>query len=170
MKRSMEVEAKYRLKPDQVPQLRAILGKALAETLQTDRYFEVPSKVLRLRQEGEKIFLTQKGETTLSPEGIKSRFEEERELTKETAALLAEILPWCGHQKKGTVVKKRTTYRRGEVLFCLDRIEEVGDFLEIEGEEEKEVKEAIAWLEKAIDLREDQIELSSYAKLVSEKK
>lgn len=166
----MEIEAKYRLRPGQRERLLDLLppGKTLR---QEDRYFDVPDKVLRIRQENDDFLLTQKGEASFSAEGVKSREEEENPLSTAEVALLERLLPWMGHRELMTVSKTRTVFQREGALLCLDRVEGLGDFLEIEanpGQGAEAVRRAAAWLADAIGLAPEQIQRASYAKLLAD--
>lgn len=167
----MEIEAKYQLRPGQRERLLDLLppGKTLR---QEDRYFDVPDKVLRIRKENDEFLLTQKGEASFSSEGVKSREEEENPLSTGEVALLERLLPWIGHRELMTVSKTRTVFQREGALLCLDRVEGLGDFLEIEanpGQGMEAVRRAAAWLQEAIGLAPEQVQRASYAKLLADK-
>lgn len=167
----MEIEAKYRLTPGQREKLQTMLGEG-EHLFQEDRYYEIPDKVLRIRRENGQFLLTQKGEARYSSEGVKSRSEEEGPLSPEEVALLERLLPWIGHPETIRVRKERRVFPHDGVLLCLDRVEELGDFLEIEakpGEGVGAVQRASAWLEQTIGLSPEQVERSSYAKLLADK-
>lgn len=165
MKAGFEIEAKFRLTPEQAEALKRSLSPVAAHE-QVDRYFDVPEKVLRIRCEDGNFLLTQKDPTQISPEGIKTRFEKEGPLTPQEAERLSELLPWCGHEERTTVRKHRTVYTSHGAEVCLDEIQGLPHpFLEVEG---GDTKGAIAWLQEAIGLKPEQVELSSYAKLVAE--
>lgn len=89
----------------------------------------------------------------------------------ETAASLLEAL---GYRPFATVEKLRRTYRRGEVTLCLDKVTDLGDFLELEilasGEEEREaaVARLLALLEE-LGVPRDRLSRRSYLELLIKK-
>lgn len=89
----------------------------------------------------------------------------------ETAARLLEAL---GYRPFATVEKLRRTYRRGEVTLCLDKVTDLGDFLELEilasGEEEREaaVARLLALLEE-LGVPRDRLSRRSYLELLIKK-
>ncbi len=85
------------------------------------------SFMMRVRDEEGKIFLTYKGARTK-----KDGEWEEYEFPVENKLSAVEMLKAMGLEKIAEVSKKRKEYKLGDFSICLDDIEELGNFVEIE--------------------------------------
>jgi len=111
-------------------------GAALEKIVeQSDSYYNAPHRdfaltdeALRLRDQGGQFYMTYKGKK-LDP-GSKTRKEVEVEVAdlKKTE----EILLSLGFKKTLEVHKKREIYHLDGAEICLDRVEGLGDFVELE--------------------------------------
>ena len=131
----IEVEVKVRADHSQV---RSVLQKLGAIKIgienQSDSYFAAPHRdfvktdeALRIRSLDGKAVLTYKG-----PKLDKvSKTREELE-TPVDEATTAKILRALGFSEAGMVRKKREVFRAGEITVCLDAVEGLGEFLEVE--------------------------------------
>lgn len=170
-KRGYEIEAKFRLRPGQ----REAILQDLSDYphhmhVQEDRYFDVPGRVLRLRQEGHAWFLTRKDAPTVAPDGTRTRTEIETPLPEEMVPVLSETFAWLGHRPMTTVHKTRLEYMVEGVTVCLDRIQGMeDDYAEIEIlSQDMEAKEKLEHIRHRFCLEQDQVEPRSYAKLVAD--
>ncbi len=132
----MEVEVKFRAENlDEVEEKVKKMAEFVIEKIEKDIYFNSPwrdfresDEALRIRSDVEGITLTYKGKKvdneTKSREEIKVKVD-----SYEKAVLLLERL---GFVPVREVVKRRKIYRMGNVLICLDSVEGLGDFVEIE--------------------------------------
>lgn len=148
-----EVEQKVRVAHDRVElHLREAGAERETSVQQRDTYFQHPERdfastdeALRVRMESERedsndvsVRLTYKG-PRLEGEG-KIREEHETDVADEEA--LTRILEGLGCTPVATVTKHRTVFQLGEARICLDEVEDVGEFVEIEFESETDNVEA----------------------------
>jgi len=136
----MEVEVKFRAENlKEVEEKARKMAEFVIEKVERDIYFNSPwrdfresDEALRIRSDVEGIALTYKGKKvdseTKSREEIKIRVD-----SHEKMVLLLEKLGFIPVRE---VVKKRKIYRMGNVSICLDSVEGLGDFVEIEIEAE----------------------------------
>lgn len=116
----------------------AIIGEGgvFRESLrEVDEYFNHPARdfkmsdeALRIRRAGGRIMITYKGPRFDSR--TKTRFEKEIEVAD--AEGLREILCRLGFIPVAEVVKNRDIYTLNGIEICVDRVEHVGDFVELE--------------------------------------
>ncbi len=130
----MEVEIKFRADESVEDKIRSV-AEFICEKVEEDVYFNSPvrdfresDEALRVRRDGEEVRLTYKG-PKVDPE-TKTREEVEIEVNDYRKAL--EILSRLGFRVIRKVVKRRRIYRYGEVTICLDDVEGLGKFVEIE--------------------------------------
>lgn len=113
---------------------------------QRDVYFNHPCRdfsktdeALRLRFEDGKVELTYKGPRE-NGRAIKVR----EEISCEVVGEIEEALHRLGFKKVAEVDKEREIFEREGIVVSLDRVEGLGEFIEIEGETNlKEVAESI---------------------------
>ncbi|TDA28400.1 MAG: class IV adenylate cyclase [Archaeoglobi archaeon] len=166
----MEVEAKFRLKEGVFEKVEKF-ARFLEEKEELDLYFNHPCRdfaktdeALRLRVE-KKIKMTYKGPKI--DKDTKSR--EEVNLVVDSFENALELLEKLGFRKFGTVRKRRRIYEMNGALICVDFVEGLGNFLEIEVKEldEKEkIFEIAAFLGYS---REESIRLSYLEMLLNRK-
>jgi adenylate cyclase class 2 len=169
-----EIEAK--LKVDSLSETERKLGelgaKFLGEQLQTDYFFDDANttltksdKCLRLRKQksgdSEKYFLTYKGSREDS--NLKKRQEIESEIND--AGSFYKLLSVLGYEQVLVVEKKRCLWQLEGCEVALDNLPDLGDFVEIEGPDEKN----IAKVQNILGLSELPHISKSYATLLSEK-
>jgi adenylate cyclase class 2 len=170
-----EIEAK--LKVDSLEKveekLRQLGGRFVAEQLQSDIHFDDSNatltnadKCLRLRRQvvGDNTgyFLTYKGAKEKS--NYKKRLEIEIEVSD--AEAMQRLLLALGYRQKLCVEKKRRLWRLGECEVALDKLQELGSFIEIEGPGDKE----IAFVQESLELAELPHIPKSYAAMIMENK
>lgn len=142
---SFEVESKYALSD-----AAKFLAQAKEQGIdwgppirQVDRYLRHPSRdfaqtgeALRLRRSGDEVFVTYKGPRR--SHAVKTRREIELPLTSERDQFetYAELLAILGFEPVAEVAKTRRKAKLGEgdaaVELCLDQVDRLGDFVEIE--------------------------------------
>lgn len=113
----------------------AYLGEEIEEDLYLDhpvRSFAVTDEALRIRIKGKGGILTYKG-PRLDP---LSKSREELEVEVSDWRALMGILLRLGFREVGRVQKSRERYRLGAFVVCLDRVEGLGEFVEVEGRAE----------------------------------
>ena len=169
-----EIEAK--LKVDSLEKVAEKLtgsgAEFLQEQVQKDFYFDDANadltktdRCLRLRQQfadgEEKILLTYKGAKE------KDNFKKRREIEIEIgdAASLRELLSALGYEERLTVEKTRRLWRLNKCEVALDSLPMLGDFVEIEGPDDK----AISEVQNSLGLSDLQHIVGSYAALTKAK-
>jgi len=143
-----EIEAKLKVGSlEEVEHKLVELGaKFLAEQLQTDYHFDdinstltKTDRCLRLRKqmvgENESFFLTYKGAKEKS--NLKKRQEIEFEI-KDTDSV-CKLLSALGYEQVLVVKKERHLWQLGDCEVALDRLPLLGNFVEIEGPDEKTI-------------------------------
>ncbi len=148
-------------------------GSFFRSVHEEDVYFNHPSRdfgatdeALRIRVEESGAILTYKG-PKLS--GLtKTRFEKETRIEDAEAAY--EILERLGFVKVETVIKQRDMYLYRDIEVCIDSVEGVGDFIELEkrGENREEAEQELFALAALLGL--DRFERRSYLELKLGKK
>ncbi len=169
--RGLEIEAKYRLRPGQRQALETFLAPYPYQRLvQEDQYYDVGERVLRLRWEEGKWLLTYKDKPQVTPQGVKVRREVEAPIPANFVPELDALLVWLGHRRLGRVRKTRDVYWVDGLTVTLDRIEGLpDDYAELEiTDRAPGGAQRLAELRKRLGLREEQVELRSYARLVAE--
>jgi len=131
----LEVEIKARIKIEEIERkLSNMRARPLKEEYQRDIYFSHPCRdfrrkdeALRVRQTKDEYFLTYKGPKL--DEETKTREEIEVKVEREIISLLERL----DFAKIREVKKKRSFYQWDSIIVCLDKVEGLGEFLEIEG-------------------------------------
>ena len=170
---SVEIEAK--LKVDSLPRieqrLRDLGAEFLAEQQQTDCLFDDANgtltgsdRCLRIRRQSvggnQQFFLAYKGAKKRS--NFKKRQEIEVEI--KDAASMQNLLAALGYEKVFTVEKARQLWQLGGCEVALDQLPLLGDFVEIEGPDDKKIAE----VQKSLGLEHVPHIAKSYAMLIKE--
>ncbi len=146
-------------------------GVAREKRRETDLYFNHPSRdfastdeAFRVRSAGGYHAVTYKGPKM--PGRSKTRYEAEVEVGD--PALMKEVLLRLGFREVSAVVKERALYGLGDISVCLDRVEGVGDFVELEklGEDRESIEKELFALAEELGLRE--FERRSYLEMLLE--
>ncbi len=168
MKQGAEIEAKYRLEPGQRDAVVRKLGKPARVLRQRDVYFDVPGRVLRIREENGVTLITRKDAAQVTDDGIKSRHEVEMPIPADSVPILDDLLPWLGHRRLIEVRKERWEYDLEGFIVCVDKIDglEPPDFVEIESSGGD--MDALRAVRDSLGLKPEQAERRSYAWMLSE--
>jgi adenylate cyclase class 2 len=147
-------------------------GKFAGEFRQIDSYFDDKSASLLLQDKGLRIrmesdnsngkaeaYLTWKG--TKNPGEYKNR--EEIELGISDYKGMAKLLQRLGYDIRLTVKKTRRVWEVDGCSLCLDKVDEIGEFVEIEGDG----SETIADLQKKLGLGELKHIKETYAEIAA---
>jgi len=145
-----EIEAKLKVESlEEVKHRLTELGaEFLQEQLQTDYHFDDANKTfqksdrcLRLRRQladkKERFFLTYKGAKEKS--SFKKRQEIEIEITDSNSTY--KLLLALGYEKLLVIEKKRRIWHLDECEVALDQLPLIGNFIEIEGPDEKKIED-----------------------------
>ncbi len=130
------------------------------------RDFSETDEALRIRISGDMAVVTYKG-PKLS-EKAKTRYE--KEVSIDDPAGFEVIIKKLGFKKSGSVNKNREEYMVGEILVCLDTVDTLGTFVELElrREEREEAEKEIFKLAEILGL--SNFTRTSYLEMVLEKK
>lgn len=175
---SMEVEAKaYCNDLSEIEQrILELGGEFQEEVTQVDTYYNHPARdfaqtdeALRIRRAGERAYLTYKGPKI--DDQTKTREEIAVEVEDESA--LKDILIKLGFSEVGTVRKVRRKYRFSEFKACLDEVQGLGSFVELEAAFHPDNPNEISRLRDEIlkifnDWGLERIERKSYLELILE--
>jgi adenylate cyclase len=128
MFRNIEIKARIDSVEQLQPRAAALADQGPMQIAQDDRFYECPNGRLKLRRfaagRGELIFYRRSDE-----HGPKESFYL-RSPTTDPEGLHATLAAAWG--ERGRVVKQRTLYLAGRTRIHLDRVQGLGDFLEIE--------------------------------------
>jgi len=152
----LEVELKLRARLDLVREKLLEKGARLLERgEEEDLYFRSPirdfsetDEALRLRLRGSKCALTYKGPRL----DALSKTREEIEVEVGDWRSMKEILRRLGFTEIGRVRKRRETYQFKGFLICLDEVQGLGEFIEVEAKAEGDYK---ALMGETLTLLED---------------
>ena len=171
----VEIEVKLKVKslPEVERKLAELGAEFLAEQLQTDYLFDdanaaliTTDRCLRLRRQsvadGERYFLTYKGAKEKS--NFKKRQEIEIEIIE--AESTKKLLSALGYEKVMVIEKKRRLWKLGGCSVALDQLPLLGDFVEIEGPDDK----TIADVQQRLSLADLTHIAKSYAQLTKEER
>lgn len=174
----IEVEVKVRADHSKVrPVLEKIGAGKIGIEEQSDTYFAAPyrdfaktDEALRIRSLGGQAVLTYKGPKL--DKVSKTREELETPVDGVTAAKIFSAL---GFSEAGAVRKKREVFRAGEITVCLDTVEGLGEFLEVELDvkDEKDLKSSREQLFKFLaqfGINENDSIRTSYLEMILGKK
>jgi adenylate cyclase class IV len=128
MPRNIEIKARIASVEQLQPRAAALADQGPTEIAQDDRFYDCPNGRLKLRRfaadRGELIFYQRADE-----QGPKESFYL-RSPTADPDGLHATLAAAWG--ERGRVVKQRTLYLAGRTRIHLDRVQGLGDFLELE--------------------------------------
>jgi adenylate cyclase class 2 len=147
----IEIEVKVRADHSKArPILKKIGAVKLGVESQSDIYFAAPHRdfaktdeALRIRSLEGQAVLTYKGPKLDNVSKTRKEFE-----TPVDEATTTQILHALGFSEAGVVRKNREVFRTGDITVCLDAVESLGEFLEVEivAENEKELETSRAKL------------------------
>jgi len=140
----IEIEVKVRADHSKVRSILKNIGATkIGVENQSDSYFAAPHRDFAKTDEALRI-RSLEGQAVLTYKGPKidkvSKTREELETPVDEAAT-TKILHALGFSDAGIVRKKREVFSSGEITVCLDAVEGLGEFLEVEivAENEKEL-------------------------------
>ena len=176
----IEVETKLKINNIEhiTERLKGLKGEYKGEKTELDLYFDHPDlrifmsgSALRVRDANGVCMLTYKGpkkdDETTSREEIEIGIESAREMQK----ILAEL----GFYVLCEVKKQRKTYLLGDLIVTQDDVEDLGEFIEIEGKVSTEEaymkkKKEIFMLLNELELSSEKISQKSYREMILDEK
>jgi len=169
-----EIEAKLKVDSflEITEKLKLLKAEFIEEQIQKDDYFDTEDENLRRDDSGlrlrkqfngqiEKLFLTYKGPR----EQDKFKKRQEIEIKVDNADLTEKMLMALGLIKTVVVEKKRNLWQIEQCVIALDQVKSLGNFVEIEGPDDKK----IADIQKALGLAGLTHIKVSYANLMAQK-
>ncbi|MDA1165799.1 MAG: class IV adenylate cyclase [Planctomycetota bacterium] len=175
-----EVEQKFRLEGQTesiVARLLELGATEIGDVRQADHYFNHPvrdfsetDEALRIRSVGSENWLTWKGPKIDKTTKTRREIETALGAGTQTAEQISEVLAILGFRSVAVVRKVRRQFElnRGDFRFefAIDRVDEVGEFLEIELIADQdgltEARQALKSLSQDVGLAEAAIERKSY--------
>jgi len=165
--RLLEVEIKARC-GDLKSNILMIGGKYVKTEIQEDMYYTHPCRdfketdeALRIRKIGEKEYITYKG----PKQDIETKTRDEIEFI--VGPGLKDILLRLGFKEYGTVKKKRDYYTFMNLELCLDEVEGLGSFIEVESDNIED-KEKMFLLLEELDISREDCTTKTYLDLLEE--
>lgn len=180
----MEIEQKFRLRENESLEaaLEGLGARSAGVEIEEDHYFNAPDRdfaktgeALRIRRAGKENFLTYKGPKVQQEVKIRKEIEIPIHPGTEGFENHESILKALGYKFVAVVRKKRQCWKLNvqsfEITLCLDDVENLGRFMEVEiiaGEEKLEAA-ATAVRQVALSLGLSSLETRSYLRMVLEK-
>ena len=169
----MEVEVKFRYRDGVEEKLREI-AELIIEKFEHDFYFNHPCRdfkktdeAVRIRRDVEGVTITYNGPKVDSE--TKSR--EEVKVKVDSFENAAELLKKLGFKPVEEVKKTRKIYRVGDAIVCVDEVEGVGRFVEIEIESESiKDKEKLFEIAELLGYSRDESITQSYLEMILQEK
>ena len=177
----IEVELKIRVSENEFLRIKQELksrSTKKSEEFMDDLYFQHPCRnfeetdeALRIRKSNNESFITYKGPKI----GTAMKTREEIEFKVEDADKVKEALEKLGFIPVAHVKKHRISFEYDEYKVSLDRVNQLGTFLEIEceAESEREIKEKEAkikkFLSEKLGIKEYKSIRKSYLEMLLEK-
>lgn len=171
----MTLEIEVKAYADDLERVEADLKRMgahfVAEVCETDTYFNHPSRnfaetdeALRIRVSDDHTFLTYKG-PKIDP---RSKTREEIEVSLKDADTTAQLLTKLGFTPVADVRKVRRLFTLDNFTICLDTVDTVGTFVEVEtsGKNVKELRNQALSILETLNLRNR--ERKSYLELLLE--
>ncbi len=168
----MEVEVKFKVDdPESIKKNVEEIAEFIVEKEEVDLYFNHPCRdflltdeALRIRKDKEGITLTYKGKKI----DFETKTREEVKVKVEDFVRMKRVLESLGFSIAGEVRKIRRIYRMDDVILCLDRIENLGNFIEIEIETEKvdEGKRKIFEIAESLGFKREKSIRKSYLEMI----
>jgi adenylate cyclase class 2 len=155
-----------------INRLISLGGKFVKRTDERDIYFNHPSRnfietdeAFRIRRTGDETRITYKGPK--QPGKAKTRVEEELAISDYDK--MYEILVRLGFTPSREVKKSRDTYRYNDITVCIDIVEGLGEFVELEkiGSDIPGIEDELLKLAGNLGLKD--FEKKSYLELLEEK-
>jgi len=169
----MEVEAKFPYREGVEEKVKEI-AELIIEKFEHDIYFSHPCRdfassdeALRIRQDVEGITLTYKGPKV----DVETKSREEVKLKVENFEAAKQILEKLGFRAVAEVKKLRRIYSLCEAIICLDDVEGLGKFVEIEVEADNiDAKEKVFSIAEQLGYSRNESIRDSYLELILQKK
>ncbi len=169
----MEVEVKFPYQEGVEEKIRNF-AEFVIEKVEVDLYFNHPCRdfrmtdeAFRIRKDLEGVKITYKGPRI--DRETKSR--EELKVSVNDFDTMVEILKRLGFREVRIIRKLRRIYRTGDVLICVDDVEGLGKFVEIEVEsKDVGVKEKLFEIASKLGYSREESIVESYLEMIEKNK
>ncbi|MFB3766477.1 MAG: class IV adenylate cyclase [Methanotrichaceae archaeon] len=131
----IEVEIKARLREDTLQRIKALGAVPIGTEHHRDIYFNSPIRDFKASDEALRIRVKEEGaRLTYKGPKLDSETKSRKELTVkiDDSESMMQILLSLGFVISGEVIKSRTKYTLGDIIFAMDDVSGLGSFLEIE--------------------------------------
>ncbi|MDD5767565.1 MAG: class IV adenylate cyclase [Methanothrix sp.] len=165
----IEVEVKARSPPDVEAKIAGLGGELMGVETHLDLYFKSPSRDFARTDEALRIRVKEEGaRPTYKGPKLDSETKSRRELTVrvDDPEALEAILESVGFSRASVVKKRRTKYALGEAVLCVDEVQGLGSFIEVElsgdedwADQKRTALEILAKLGLSESIRESYLEL-----------
>ena len=176
----IEVETKLKINniKRMIERIRGLKGEYKGEKTELDLYFDHPDirifrsgSALRVRNANGVCRLTYKG----PKKDDETTSREEIEIGIESASEMRKILAELGFYVLCEVKKQRKTYLLGDLIVTLDDVEDLGEFIEVEGKASNDAeymkkKKEIFMLLNDLKLSSEVISKKSYLEMILDEK
>ena len=163
----VEIKAKVRIRGIE-KKIRDLGARFIKKELQEDTYFCHPCRDFKAKDEALRVrmvegdyFLTYTGERQ-DPE-TKAR----PEIETKVGGTILDILKFLGFSEVRKILKERDVYGWGRLKICLDRVQGLGEFLEVEGKDWED-KEKIFGLLERLSIPRERLIRKSYLEMLEE--
>lgn len=161
-----EIQAKVKVDNFETLKLEEIVAVKIGYTEQEDTYYEPKDRSLaqsgeslRIRKEGGALTATYKG--PLIAADLRRRLKIDFPFDQDWVPLLED-----DYNPKFHLAKKRTIYRKGNLLINLDEVDGLGKFIEITAQSVNDTQEAKAFLQR-LGFQENDILSETYEQLIT---
>ncbi|MCX8204148.1 MAG: class IV adenylate cyclase [Candidatus Nezhaarchaeota archaeon] len=176
MELELELKAQASIRAAEA-KLRMLGASLTSEGEEVDLYFQHPCRdfsstdeALRLRRRGGAAFLTYKGPRLDGVGACKARSEAELSVSSFEGA--AELLRLLGFREVAEIRKHRSVYKLGDLTIHLDRVEGLGEFVEVECSSNtstlEEAKSRLIKIARELGVEADRATTKSYLELYLE--
>lgn len=166
----MEVEAKVEVKIKEMEKrIRGLGARFIKKERQEDIYFAHPSRDFKVRDEALRVRRVE-GECILTYKGARqdSKIKTRPEIETKVEETILDILRVLGFSEVRRVVKQRDTYQWDRLKLYLDRVEGLGEFLEVEGKDSED-KHKILGLLGSLTIPRAELIRESYLEMLEER-
>ena len=166
----MEVEAKVKVKIKEMEKrIRGLGARFIKKERQEDIYFAHPSRDFKVRDEALRVRRVE-GECILTYKGARqdSKIKTRPEIETKVEEAILDILRVLGFSEVRRVVKQRDTYQWDRLKVYLDRVEGLGEFLEVEVKDSEDTHKILGFL-GSLNISPEELIRESYLEMLEER-
>jgi adenylate cyclase class 2 len=166
----MEIEAKVKVKIKEMEKrIRGLGARFVKEERQEDIYFAHPSRDFRVWDEALRVRRVE-GECILTYKGARqnSKIKTRPEIEAKVEEAILDILRVLGFSEVRRVVKQRDAYQWDKLKVYLDKVEGLGEFLEVEGQDSEDTLKILGLL-GSLNIAPEELIGESYLEMLEDK-